>query len=409
MKLQQRPVDHRTLMRKVEQVVAAIDRSEEVMDTVHTAVDAITAIFREELGIYGGRIYEREDDAYVLRTTFGEVKSLPAGLRVPRGYAPVDLCLLRGIIVMDDTDPGVDRALESALGVRQFAGIEVGDEQFILAFNVTQGVDRDEIYLSLGIVRRSINQKIRRGRLEDVFRQAQEIQASIQPQTPPHFPPYDIAGRNVPMEGVGGDLFDYISITDRILGLAIADSAGHGLPAALQARDIYIGLRMGMARDYKIVRTVERLNHIIHQSTMTSRFVSLFYGELESTGTLIYVNAGHPPPFHLARDGTARFLSAGGPVLGPLVDAVYDRGFVHLEPGDMLVMATDGITEAPRGDGDGERGEELGVERLLAVARACRGQSAAAVMTAIFARVEAWTGGAPSNDDRTVVVVVYPE
>ncbi len=89
------------------------------------------------------------------------------------------------------------------------------------------------------------------------------------------------------MESVGGDFYDYIPITDKILGLAIADVSGHGLPAALQVRDIYMGLRMGMARDFKIVRTVERLNQIIHKSTLTSRFVSMFYGELERNGVLL--------------------------------------------------------------------------------------------------------------------------
>ena len=210
------------------------------------------------------------------------------------------------------------------------------------------------------------------------------------------------------MEEVGGDFFDYIPLTKKILGLAIADVSGHGLPAALQVRDIYMGLRMGLARDFKIVRTVERMNHIIHQSTLTSRFVSMFYGELELNGVFIYVNAGHPPPFHIAADGTVRYLEEGGPVLGPLPDATYERGFVIMKPGDMLVFYTDGICETQGRDENGRLLGEYGVERLLEVAREHQGETAREVVDAIFASVEAFSRNAPPDDDRTVMVVSHP-
>ena len=125
-----------------------------------------------------------------------------------------------------------------------------------------------------------------------------------------------MAGFTTPAELVGGDFFDFITVSDRILGVAIADASGHGLPAALQVRDVYTGLRMGVERDFKIVRTVERLNRIIHQSRMTTRFVSLFYGEIEDDGNLMYVNAGHPHPLHFhGRSVTP--LEQTGMVLGP--------------------------------------------------------------------------------------------
>ncbi len=247
--------------------------------------------------------------------------------------APSQLVLEQGTVYMDADDPRIDRGLEALLGVQQFAAIEVGDEEYILAFDVGPGIDRDDVLFSLGILRHAINQKIRQERMEGIFAEARKIQASILPRRVPSYGSFDIAGRSSRWKSVGGDFFDYIPLTDKILGLAIADVSGHGLPAALQVRDIYMGLRMGLARDFKIVRTVERMNNIIHQSTLTSRFVSMFYGELELNGVFIYVNAGHPPPFHLAADGTARELSEGGPVLGPLSDATYERGFVRMKPG----------------------------------------------------------------------------
>jgi sigma-B regulation protein RsbU (phosphoserine phosphatase) len=175
-----------------------------------------------------------------------------------------------------------------------------------------------------------------------------------------------------------------------------------------------MGLRMGLARDFKIVRTVERMNRIIHRSTLTSRFVSMFYGELELNGVFIYVNAGHPAPFHLSADGTMRFMEEGGPVLGPLAEATYERGFVVMKPGDLLVFYTDGIVEAAgresaaAADAEPATPEEYGCDRLLATARENRTKPARAVVEAIFESVEAFTGGAPPEDDRTVVVVTYP-
>ena len=224
----------------------------------------------------------------------------------------------------------------------------------------------------------------------------------------PAYGDFDISGRSEPMEAVGGDFFDYIPLTEKILGLAIADVSGHGLPAALQVRDIYMGLRMGLARDFKIVRTVERMNNIIHQSTLTSRFVSMFYGELELNGVFIYVNAGHPPPFHLAADGTVRYLEEGGPVLGPLPDATYERGFVTMKPGDMLVFYTDGICETQGRDESGRRSRSTAPSACSRWPASTRGETAREVVDAIFASVEAFSGDAPPDDDRTVMVVSQP-
>jgi hypothetical protein len=401
-----RPVDYRALMKKVEQVVAAMDRMHDLGTTIHAVVETIISKFRDQLGLYGGRLYRRRGEVYVLTDVFGDAKEVPQGLEVPKSYRPLELLLEQGTLYRTAADPDVDQRFEALLGVEEFAAIEIGDEEYILAFNVTPGHDRDDVLFSLGILRHSLNQQIRRERIAGIFEEARKIQASILPRRAPSYGAYDIHGRSEPVEEVGGDFYDFIPLTDKILGLAIADVSGHGLPAALQVRDIYMGLRMGLARDFKILRTVERLNGIIHQSTLTSRFVSMFYGELELNGVFIYVNAGHPPPYHVAADGAARSLEEGGPVLGPLAKASYERGFVIMHPGDLLVFYTDGIYEATRSQE--EESEEYGVERLLAVARENLGKPAREVVDAIFASIERFTCGAPQHDDRTVVVVTYP-
>ena len=402
-----RPIDHRELMKKVEQVVGAIERADDVGDTIRTVLESLITQFRDQLGIHGGRLYKRQGKHYLLQAVFGDAKPPPADLRVDRSYPPVRAVREQGTVYMTPADPGIDPEFEAQVGAREFAAIEVGDEDHLLAFDVDPAADRDDVLLSLGIVRHAINQKIRQERMAGIFDEARKIQASILPRREPVYGDFEIAGATRPMESVGGDFYDYIPITEKILGLAIADVSGHGLPAALQVRDVYMGLRMGMARDFKIVRTVERLNAIIHKSTLTSRFVSMFYGELEPNGLFIYVNAGHPPPFHLTAGDQVVLLEEGGPVLGPLPQTSYERGVVTMRSGELLVFYTDGITEARSGT-PGRRAEEWGFDRLVATVRAHRHLPAQGVVDAIFAAVDEFTGDRPAGDDRTVMVVRRP-
>ena len=403
--------EQRALLRKVEELVTQIDRAYDEPVPIHAMIDAIIEELRDELGIYGGRLYERSGDDYRLRVTFPGAVPVDDVFRIPDSYAPIESVLLNGTVYMAADDPALDQEIESALGVTEFAAVEVGSERYVIGFDVAPGHNRDDVLFSLGVLRHAVNSKIREENLESILRQAKAIQASILPKEPPRFAAYDIAGRSDALDSVGGDLFDFLPITDKIMGLAIADASGHGFPAALQVRDVYMGLRMGMARDLKIVRTVERLNQIIHTSTLTSRFVSMFYGELEANGLFIYVNAGHPAPFHVDADGTITDLGEGGPILGPLARATYDRGVVKMNPGDMLVLYTDGLTESSRvpesGDEREEHGEEFGVRRLREVALKHQGESAKVVIDAIFDAVHAWTG-VEADDDRTAIVVTYP-
>jgi hypothetical protein len=401
-----RYADIRQLMKRVEQLVREIQSADEVGITIYNLADAIISRFQDALGFYGGRLYQWDGEAYELKATFPNAKPAERDIRVPANYAPIEIALSEGVVYMGSDDPRFDHKFEEQIGVDRFAAIEVGDEEFILSFDLAPSSHRDDVLFSLGVLRHAINQKLRQERMQEVFDQARKIQASILPRRTPVYGAFELYGRIQPMESVGGDFYDYIPITDKILGLAIADVSGHGLPAALQVRDIYMGLRMGMARDFKIVRTVERLNQIIHKSTLTSRFVSMFYGELEPNGVFIYVNAGHPPPFHLSATGEVRNLDEGGPVLGPLAEATYERGFIRLNPGDMVVLYTDGMIEATPAASDG--GEEFGIERLVEIARRLAGRSSKEIGEAMMKAVEIYRGEGEAQDDRTVVVVTYP-
>jgi hypothetical protein len=389
----------KSLFRRVERAIEMIEESSDVASTVVSAAGAVIENFEDDLGIRGGRLYERRDDHYEITRTFGRVKKVPSGISVPANYPPIEQVLDRGVVTLDLSAPGVDRAFEERIGADRFAAIAVGDDQFILSFSVDPGANDEDILVSLGILRHAVDQKIRQERLETLLDEARQIQSSLLPKRIPQFGEFEIAARSIASEIVGGDFYDVIPMSEQIVGLAIADASGHGLPAALQVRDVYTGLRMGVARDFKIVRTVERLNRIIHESRLTTKFVSLFYGELERSGNLVYVNAGHNPPL-LAKSDMVVALRQTGMVLGPSGTAAYSRGFVIVDPGDTLLLYTDGIVEARD-----PRDEEFGLGRLERLLVELRGRSAEEILNAIFEKVGAFTRGGAPEDDETVLVV----
>ena len=391
-------MDYRKLLTQVEKTLEQIETSDPTSATIEQIGENIAANFRDQLGITGGRVYEcRDDFTYELVGRFGQAQDGGLGIAVPSDYKPIELVLENGVVVMDPTDPGVDPILEAKLGARRFAAIAAGDEKYILSFNVPPDQPRDDILFSLNLVRYVINQRLRAQRFESLIVEAQRIQQSILPQRIPQYAGFDIWGKTVPAEIVSGDFYDFIPISENILGLAIADGSGHGLPAALVVRDIYMGLRMATDRDFKIIRSLEKLNHIIHRSRLTTKFVSLFYGELETGGILIYCNAGHNPPF-LLKGKEVEYLRNGGPVLGPTPDATYTRGFAKLEKGDLLCLYSDGIVEAAD-----RKDQEFGMDRLLKVVKTNRDRSAKEVGKEVLERVAKW--GREGQDDQTVVIV----
>lgn len=391
-------MDYRKLLTQVERTLEELETSDSPTISVAQIAETIATNFRGQLGITGGRVYEARDESYELVARFGESHEGAIGIEVPKDYKPIELVLENGIVVMAPTDPGFDPVLEEQLGAQRFCAISVGDEDYIIAFNVSPSHRREDILFSLNLIRYAINQRIRATRYESLIVEAQRIQQSILPSRIPQYAGYDIWGRTVPAEIVSGDFYDFIPVSDNILGLAIADGSGHGLPAALVVRDVYMGLRMATDRDFKIIRTLEKLNHIIHRGRLTTKFVSLFYGELETGGILIYCNAGHNPPFLLRKNGKVEFLRNGGPVLGPTPDATYTRGYVQLEVGDLLCMYTDGIIEA-----HDRQDREFSTERLVRLVKTNRNRPSQEIGLEVLGRVGKW--GRPGEDDRTIVIV----
>lgn len=395
---------YRSFWRKLEATLAAGTRHLDLNAALDGMLQTLLKDFRQELTIVAARLYEKVDpDRYVLRRWYGDHPPDKLGYTVPITYAAVQMLLERGLLIMRESDPGFDRGIEDPLGVSAFAAMIIGgDDRYIVSFSVGGEFDREKMLYFLSAIQHVIGQRIRQQRIADLLEEARRIQLSLLPKASPSFLQYDIHGRTIPAETVAGDLYDFIPVSDRILGIAVADSSGHGLPAALQARDVIIGLRMGLSEHLKIVSTIERLNRVINRSTLVTRFVSLFYGELEPNGNFIYCNAGHPPPL-LHHDGRFRELDQGGLVLGPDPEARYERGYVCLEPGDTVVLYTDGITEA-----DSPEDEAFGVPRLKSLVAGHRHLTARALTDLIFQQVEAHARHAAPRDDQTVVVLRHP-
>ena len=208
-----------------------------------------------------------------------------------------------------------------------------------------------------------------------------------------------IAGRSQPAELVGGDLYDYFNFDEDGFGVCIGDASGHGLPAALLVRDVVTGLRMGLEKHMKMVYTFKKLNNVIYQSVYSTRFISIFYAEIEKDGIIQFVNAGHPAP--ILFDGN-KFseLESTGLIFGALPEIQLTRGFAQITPGSVLVLYTDGIIERKS-----PTIEDFSIDRLKEVIKANYKKNPQEILDEIFAASDNFGARAKWEDDATVVVI----
>lgn len=397
-------MNYKELFRKVERTLERIEGSEDLPITLQTILKSLVDDFHDDLGITGGRIYQRRGASYQITAQYGAGPKITAGFRVPASYPPLAALVKRGYVYMGPEDEGFDKEIEKKIGVKRFAAIAIGDDApWVIAFTVSRRVVAENLRVSLSTIRHAVNLKLRQEALEDIIHEAKRIQLSLLPRVLPKFGDFDLWGGSIPAEEVGGDLYDFILLSERMLGFAIMDSSGHGLPAALQARDVITGLRVAIEENFKIVKGIEKLNRVISRGSLSSRFISLFYAEVEPNGNLLYTNAGHPPPIFV-RDGRIKLLTKGGMILGPNPDARYERGFVSFRRGAFLVLYTDGITEAMRPGTD----DLYGASRLATLCKKLTDKSAKEIGEAVIDAAHTWSKGGPLQDDRTVVVVRRP-
>jgi phosphoserine phosphatase RsbU/P len=228
---------------------------------------------------------------------------------------------------------------------------------------------------------------------------AKAIQRALLPPALPSMSGVSLAARWEPATAFGGDCYDALRLTDAHLAISIADVCGKGLPAALLMSNLLASLRAFAAWERAPRDVVSSVNRALCRQKDLRRFVTLFYALYDSnTQVLSYTNAGHNPPFVLRADGSCERLASGGTVTGIFDESSYDEGRVRLEPGDRLVLFTDGITEARSLTGD-----EFDEGGLLRTVDRCRHLDAQSMVDAIFSDVGIFAGGR-LQDDATVMV-----
>jgi len=263
-------------------------------------------------------------------------------------------------------------------------------------------------HAAVGIERARMHRQIlEKQRIDEELALARRMQLSLLPREAPKLENFEVAGINVPSEEVGGDYFDYIRLTDKDLGIVVSDVAGKGVPAAFIMASLRASLRIESVSHYAISTILSRVNDFLFESIEPERFVTLFYGVIDARARILtYANAGHNPPLLLRQNGRRELLSEGGLLLGAFPAALYHEHRVYFSPGDLLVLYTDGISEA-----ENARGEQFGLDRIEAVAREAAPRGCEATIESVLKAVRDHVGDAGlqgaslSRDDLTLMVI----
>lgn len=248
---------------------------------------------------------------------------------------------------------------------------------------------------------RLLEEQIDRQRLEHELQLASEIQQRFQPTAPPQVPGYELQGISFPCYEIGGDYYDFIEREDGRLIITLGDVSGKGTAAALLMSSLHAAVHAQAASHDSLVDTISAVNRYLAENIPPNRFVTLFYAELNPvTGALSFLNAGHNPPLIVHQAGTIEQLSSGGLPLGIKPDAVFREGRTQLQPGDVLVIYSDGVSEAGN-----PQGEEFGVKRLSDTVMRNIESSASGIRDRIESALTKFSEGTAAADDITLVIV----
>ena len=234
---------------------------------------------------------------------------------------------------------------------------------------------------------------------------AAEVQRRLLPAVPPRSGVATLAAFTLPARTVGGDYYDFLDLEGGGIGIAVADISGKGIAAALLMSVVQASLRVISAEgDVTSSQLAGKMNRFLYPSTGANKYATFFYAQFEKSGKrLRYVNAGHNPPFLMRRTGAdleITELTAGGTVIGLFPEVKSEDAAIDLQPGDVLLAFTDGVTEAHNAEG-----EEFGEERLKDLLRGTGGASAEEISTRLAERMTGWIAGTEQYDDLTFVVV----
>jgi sigma-B regulation protein RsbU (phosphoserine phosphatase) len=248
---------------------------------------------------------------------------------------------------------------------------------------------------------RLYSESLEKERLEEELNLARQIQMDLLPRSDPKHPSFQIVGYTNPSRMVGGDYYDYLVPGDGRLCLAVGDVTGKGVPAALMMARVQAIMHTEAQSSKEVEKMVSNLNRLLLQSGAQNRYVTFFLGELDTeTLSFKYCNAGHNYPILIREDGSILFLETGGLILGAFEEATYFSGQVDLKPNDLLVLYTDGITEALN-----PQEQEFGEKRLLETLSRLKHLHPEALKEQLISEVRSYVQGVPQYDDMTLMVL----
>jgi phosphoserine phosphatase RsbU/P len=406
------PITQRSLYKTIERIGERSYDSEEAL--LSAVLDEI--IRNDRINISGGRMWKLEanEKRYLLVDERGEIEHNDGEIRLSiKEYRVFGEVARMRTVLADETNKtllqhGVIKY--SATGIGETVSIDdLNYYEYILAFN-TRGHDKTFKYL-LSIAGQATTHLLQNRRsksevqaLQSELTHARDMQKRILPEHEFHFGDYELYGICLPEKIVGGDFFNYYHIPgfDDRMGVAIGDAASKGLPAAVQALFVSGALMMSVESEAMMSSTLKRLNMINMEMFPNDRILTLFFCQLYNgpEGLMLYSNAGHSGPIHYhASSKSCDELSVTGPVFGLLEDASYGISNRNLAPDDILVLYTDGITEA----NDGET--EFGEQRLMDCIKRHAGESAKNLAQLILEEVQLYSANGVYSDDKTVVVI----
>ena len=250
---------------------------------------------------------------------------------------------------------------------------------------------------------RLLEERLEKRRMEEELKVASEIQMRLQPVSPPKMPGWDLVGMSFPCREIGGDYYDFIEARkDGRMVLTLGDVSGKGTGAALLMSSLHAAVRAQSQTRATIPEVMGEINRYLYENTPSNKFVTLFYSKLDpSTGLLNYSNGGHNPPVLVRRRGGEPIkLDLGGFPIGVMPGSQYQEGQVEFEPGDVLIVYSDGITESVN-----EAGDEFGETRLIEVVQKYMDRSAPGMRDRVDEALSRFVGTAAPVDDMTLMIV----
>jgi hypothetical protein len=238
-------------------------------------------------------------------------------------------------------------------------------------------------------------------RHEHELRVAADIQRALLPASRYTGTGFEVAATSVPCRAIGGDFFDYFHLPRGGFAFVLGDVAGKGAPAALLASVLQGIFTANADRDGTPAGLLTLANRALVRRAIEARFATAVYAVLDRRGRLTYCNAGHNRPVLVGKSGVRR-LDCGGTIVGAFEDTIFDEETYQLEPGDVLLAYSDGLTEARDA-----RGEEFGEERLLSCLNANRALPAQDLLECLLSTVHAFSAGAAQSDDLTMLILRY--